>query len=212
MRQKASDVCKRLGKPSSSDAKVLSRLFPSSVSRPPKRPLKAFDPASECVALVQQKKKKAFKSKPSNVEVIMVCDKSTIPRGKARKMLDDQGKVQKIEFRREMSNREVTNCVLRNFDHVHNLIGFTLLETDRGGKLHPSQNEKPDGEYIIVDGRRKSGPIYIYPILVSLACMLKLGDTEKTYTLADKASIVNIIGYWCQYKSHESFLFRERMQ
>ena len=162
MQQKGSDVCKRLGKPSSTDAKILSRLFPSSMSRPSKRPLKAFDPAADCVASVQQKKKKAFKSKPSNVTVIIVNDKSTIPRGKARKMLDGQGKVQKIEFRREMSNREVTNSVLRNFS-INNLVGFTLLQS---GGLHPSQNQEPDGEYIIVDGRRKSGPIYIYPILV----------------------------------------------
>ena len=92
MSQHGSKVCKRLGKARSTDAKILSRLFPSSVSRPPKRPLKAFDPASECVALSQHKKKKAFKSKPSNIQVIMVYDKSIIPRGKPRKMLESQGK------------------------------------------------------------------------------------------------------------------------
>ena len=164
MGQHGSNVCKQLGKARS---KILSRLFPSSVSCPPKRPLKAFDPASECVALSQHKKKKAFKSKPSNVQVIMVYDKSTIPRGKPRKMLESQGKVQKIELRREMCSREVNNCVLRSFKHINDLIGFTLLEADQSGKLQPSQNQEPDGEYMIVDARRKSGPIYIYPILVS---------------------------------------------
>lgn len=131
--------------------------------------MKAFDPAAECVALGQQKKKRAFKSKPSNVQVIMVHDKSNIPRGKVRRMLEGKGRVQKIEFRREMSSREVTNCVLQNFKHVNGLIGFALLEADQSGRLYPSENKEPDGEYVIVDGRRKSGPIYIYPILVSLA-------------------------------------------
>ena len=56
-----------------------------------------------------------------------------------------------------MSNREATNSVLRNFS-INNLVGFTLLEADQSGGLHPSQNQEPDGEYIIVDGRRKSGP------------------------------------------------------
>ena len=121
MKHHGSNVCKRLGKARSTDAKILSRLFPSSVSCPPKRPLKAFNPASECVALSQHKKKKAFKSKPSNVQVIMVYDKSTIPRGKPRKMLESQGKVQKIELRREMSSREVNNCVLRSFKHINEL-------------------------------------------------------------------------------------------
>ena len=74
------------------------------MSCPPNQPLKGFDPAAKCVAL---EKKAAFKSKPSNIEVIMVCYKSTIPRGKARKMLGSEGKVQKIEFLREMSNCEV---------------------------------------------------------------------------------------------------------
>ena len=166
MRQKGSDVCKRVGKPSSTDAKILSRLFPSSVSRPAKRPLKAFDPSSECVALSQHKKRKAFKSKPSNIQVIMVCNQSVIPRGKLRKHLEKEGKVQKIEFRRELSSREVVNSVLRSFKHVNDLIGFNLLEADQGGRLHPSQNREPDGEYLIVDARRKSGPIYIYPTLV----------------------------------------------
>ena len=112
MQKKGSDVCKRLGKPSSTDTKILSHLFPSSMSRPSKRPLKAFDPAADCVASVQQKKKKAFKSKPSNVAVIMVNDKSTIPRGKARKMLDGQGKVQKFnsEERCRIEKRLILFC------------------------------------------------------------------------------------------------------
>lgn len=187
MKRKWIDVCKRVGKPSSTDAKILSRLFPSSVSRPPKRTLKAFDLAAECVALMQQKKKKAFNSKPSNVQVIMVQDKSIIPRGKVKRSLEDQRKVQKIEFRREMSIREVTNCVVRHLKHVNDLFRFNLLEADQSGRLHPSENQEPDGEYIIVNGRRKSGPIYIYPVLV---CFLFKDTALLVYNL-------------CQWKSCE---------
>lgn len=133
-----------------------------------KRPLtKAFDPASECVALPQQKKKKAFRSKPSKVQIVMVFDPSNgVPKGKSRKMLEDQERIQKVELRREMSFHEVQNCVLRGFSHLQNLVGFTLLEAGQVGKLHPSKNQEPDGEYMIVDARRKSGPIYLHPTLV----------------------------------------------
>ena len=168
MRQKSNALCKATAKPSSTDARVLSQLFPSSSSRPMKRSSqKAFDPSAECVAYQQQKKKKAFKSKPSNVIVILVSDPSVVPRGKSRKKLEHDERVKKIEFRREMLSFEVKNLVLRGFKHIENLVGFTLLEADQGGKLHPSGNQAPNGEYIIVDARRKNGPIYIHPTLVS---------------------------------------------
>ena len=134
-----------------------------------KRPLtKAFDPSTECVALPQQKRKKAFKTKPSNIQLVMVLDPSSgVPKGKSRKILEKQERVRKVEFRREMSFYEVQNCIFQGFSHLQNLVGFTFLEADQGGKLHPSKNQEPDGEYMIVDARRRCGPIYLHPNLVS---------------------------------------------
>jgi hypothetical protein len=57
-----------VSKPSGSDTKVLSQLFPSVKKRSFS---KVFDPAKECVAMPQQKKK-AFRAKPSNVQVLML--------------------------------------------------------------------------------------------------------------------------------------------
>jgi len=72
---KSQDICKRVGKPSEADARVLSKLFPSSSACERKRPLStAFDPTKECVALPQQKKKKAARVKPSNVQVVIMHD------------------------------------------------------------------------------------------------------------------------------------------
>lgn len=52
---------------------------------------------------------------------------------------------------------------------METIVGFTLLEADQGEKLHPSKNQEPNGEYMIVDARRRCGPIYLRPTLVSLS-------------------------------------------
>lgn len=141
-----------------SDTRILSQLFPSSFC-PVKRPLtKAFDPASECVALPQQKKKKAFRSKPNLLWCLihlMVFERQISKN--VRRSRENTERCPFMKYR--------INC-LQGFSHLQNLVGFTLLEAGQGGKLHPSKNQEPDGEYMIVDARRKSGPIYLHPTLV----------------------------------------------
>ena len=101
--------------------------------------------------------KKAF---TSNVQVVMVSDPSVLPRGKPRKMLEHD---ERYSFggRCRVVKLKIQCC------DASSIVGFTLLEADQGGKLHPSENQAPNGVYVIVDARRKNGPIYIHPILVS---------------------------------------------
>ena len=157
------DVCKKVVKPSGTDTKVLRQLFPSSSSYVKKRPFsKVFNPASECVAMPQQKKKKAFRMKPSKVQLIMVNNPDQgIPRGKSRRELVAEERIKKIDFRRNMSSLEVKNIIVQGFKHLPAFTGFTLLEADQQGKLHSSGNQQPDGEYIIESARRRSGPVYL---------------------------------------------------
>jgi hypothetical protein len=139
-------VCKKVSKPSGSDTKVLSQLFPSVKKRSFS---KVFDPAKECVAMPQQKKK-AFRAKPSNVQVLMLDNPDDgIPRGKYRKEMAANERIKKLEFRRSMSSLDVKSIVLQNLKHLPAIVGFTLLEADHHGKLYRSKNQNPDGQYII---------------------------------------------------------------
>lgn len=100
--------------------------------------------------------------KPSQVQVLMLEDPDRgIPRGKFRKEITANERIKKLEFRRNMSSSEVKNVVLRGFQHLPSLVGFTLLEADHHGRLHVSENQNPDGQYIIESARRRHGPVYL---------------------------------------------------
>ena len=71
----------KLRKPSPDTARTLSTLFGSSSQH--KRPQKdVFDPTDTCLAEPARKKKKAFRSKPSNITVVVLLQfVSYVPRG-----------------------------------------------------------------------------------------------------------------------------------
>ena len=69
-------MCKKVVKPSGTDTKVLRQSSSSCV--------KKLNPASECVAMPQQKENKAFRIKRSKVQLIMDSNPDQgIPRGKS---------------------------------------------------------------------------------------------------------------------------------
>ena len=83
-----SKICNRVGKPSNAHTEALRDLFPSSSSSKRIQLSNAFDPTQPCVALENQKKKKASRCKPSKVTVIVVEDlRKGLPKGKYRKEL-----------------------------------------------------------------------------------------------------------------------------
>ena len=96
---------------------MLAQCFRSTQSVSKKRPLQspAFDPTAACVALPAKRKKKAFggsRVKPSNVTVVMLpkfC--YSIPRGKKRKALQEQGRVQVVQFSRSTTPEEVQAAI-----------------------------------------------------------------------------------------------------
>ena len=108
---KAVQFTSRLGKPTDVEARALSSLFPS-CSQPGKRKTAAptFDPSAECVALSAQKKKKAALGlgRPVKVKVVLLERSSVcVPRAKARKSLDERGRIQALQFRRNNTPQQV---------------------------------------------------------------------------------------------------------
>ena len=159
-------ICQRVGKPTQEHAGILRGLFPSSSA--PKRPrLSAFDPTRPCVALPQKQKKKAARSKPSKVSVILVqdCTKG-VPKGNYRKQLQKLGRIAKLEFVRTMSAREVQSAIYRGFHHL-SPSGVTFLKCGNGN-LVPDTCQVKDGASLIETSQARKGIIYATDSTVEL--------------------------------------------
>jgi len=98
-----------LQKPDPIHAKELSRLFPSTSATPQQPVGVAFDPQASCVALPQQKKKRvATKIHPKVIKVVLLSEGTfSVPRGRKRKLLMNQGRIQSIHITRIMSALQV---------------------------------------------------------------------------------------------------------
>lgn len=155
-------ILERVKKPLAAEATVLARCFPSTQSASNKRPLQspAFDPTAACVALPAKRKKKAFggsRVKPSNVTVVMLpkfC--YSIPRGKKRKALQEQGRVQVVQFSRNMTPEEVQAAIRSGFEHLE-LHVFTYLQCSPQGALSVSLIQELDGE----SAASRKGSLYV---------------------------------------------------
>ena len=141
----------------------MRELFPSSSA--PKRPKLsgAFDPTRTCVALHQKQKKKAVRSKPSKVTVIVVQDASKgVPRGKNRKKLQEAGHIAKLEFMRDMSTLQVKNTIISGFQHL-SLASFIYLtcDSENSHMLRADIKQEKDGELIVNAAQARKSTMYI---------------------------------------------------
>ena len=110
----------KIGKPSGSAAKSLSKLFPS---------FSKFDPRTEAASTSSHKKKHKFVPKYSSVEVVMLKNFQTyIPKGECRQELLEAGRVKKVQLSRYMTANEVKSKILEEFDCGD----FSLLECFKG--------------------------------------------------------------------------------
>ena len=145
-------------KPLAAEATVLARCFPSTSSqsvskkRPLQSPEPAFDPTAACVAQRAKRMKKAFggskaRVKPSNVTVVMLpkfC--YSVPRGKKRKALQEQGRIQVVQVNRSMTPEEVQAAIRSGFQHLELPVKFTYLQCSPQGALSVSLSQEVDGE------------------------------------------------------------------
>ncbi len=96
-----------------------------------------FDPSAECVASEQQKKKKACNDgKPRTIPVVLLQEKQAfVPKGHARTKLNKAGRVVKVDFRRNMSSREVRNAIVQQLPNFDNIVAAQFLRCGQDNRL-----------------------------------------------------------------------------
>jgi hypothetical protein len=100
--EKGSYTSKNIKQPNKVNARKLSELFPSTTGA--QKRSSAFDLTKECVAVLQQKKKKkAIRLRWCKVMVMLVNASSGVPKGKVRRELKEKELEQTTELKRNMS-------------------------------------------------------------------------------------------------------------
>ena len=111
-----SAICKKLSAPTNSERRELANLFPS--SRATSSFKRVFDPTAECVALPQQKKKRAagLATRPTSREVVLMKGfRNVVPLKKFRSQLKNERRIQSLQFKRTMSPEEVKDVIIHGF-------------------------------------------------------------------------------------------------
>lgn len=147
-------MCSKLKKPSTADAQALKSLFPSSAAL--KRPSTSFDP-SDATITQQKKKRRAIRFKSSKVTVLAVDSTKGVPKGKYRKELNKNGRVQIIEIKRNYSALEIRNEIIRAF----NFTDYKLLSCTLDGKFTYATSHLPTGDELIEGITKRKFPLYI---------------------------------------------------
>ena len=150
----------RVKKPSEAEASALSKCFPSGSGGDKK----AFDPNAECVVKGKQAKKKKSiptKSKPSNVDVVLLQKyQEDVPKGAARNKLKKCGRIQQIKLTRAMTATDVEKIIKRAFKHL-GLKKFMSLGVDTTGHYLSRSTGELDGQQAI----SRRGALYLCEVL-----------------------------------------------
>ena len=129
----AISVCSGLVKPKEEHAKYLSTLFPgmfvqnekvqsnsayfllgSSSSSQPSTSTATFNPTKNYSG-----RKKGSRMRPFKLWVVVGKELfSSVPKGSARRALNKNGRVKRVEFRRSLSERQVQNRIMEAFPHL----------------------------------------------------------------------------------------------
>ncbi|XP_065892953.1 uncharacterized protein [Dysidea avara] len=155
---KAKGVCKKLGKPSAANAKVLAGLFPAYSTSGVKR---KFNPNVECVAAEQQRKKKAAvkgKGRGKTVQAVLIEDPSTIPKRAKKELLQKDGKAKWIEFHRHFSADDVSRLLAETFSDMGKA-RFIFLQPHKNNQLTTIKEQNLDGNAIFQ--LAKNGTLYL---------------------------------------------------
>ena len=123
---RGSALCKTLSTPSNFERRELSSLFPS--SRPTCSYKRPFDPSAECVALPQQKKKKAAGIGLRAISREVVVFRNVVPIKKFRSELNNERRIQNLKFKRSMTPSQVKSVIIDGFRHIHGFSRFQYLE------------------------------------------------------------------------------------
>lgn len=155
---RAKDMCKKLGKPSQANARVLASLFPACASSAKKR---KFDPTDECVVAEQHRRKKSASAKGRSKQVTVVLMKdipSSIPKGAAREQLKKKGQVKDIAFQRHLDEDEVKELLSENFEALKDA-EVQYLQSHKNNSLSIAKVQNLDGIGVI--SLAGSGSLYL---------------------------------------------------
>ena len=163
-------------RPSESHRSALAKLFPASTSGKPNTGSSSLDPTSDLVTRHQKAKKKSTRIKPFRRSVVVLDAYShTIPSAGTRKQLSDNGRMKKLEFRRNMTHSEVKNVIVRNFPCL-------AMNTGKFLKCAPGNTL----EEFELEGRYPNGEL-----------LLTVASKESVYMV--EVSVVLIIKPWCEF-------------
>lgn len=155
---RAKGLCKKLGKPSEANAKVLATLFPVCASSRNKR---KFDPTEESVVVEQHRRKKSAtpKGRSKLITVVLLKDiLSSIPKGATREQLKKKGQVKDVAFQRHFSEDEVMEVLAENFEALSDS-EVEFLQSHKNNSLSRAQVQNLDGIGIIM--LAGSGSLYL---------------------------------------------------
>ncbi len=151
--QRALNICKRVGKPSQADRKVLNTLYPACSSARPTFPQKRkFDPTEESIAEAKRAKKKAAipgGGKPRKVTIVLLESPiAVVPKGGARKLLKAQGRIIQTKIRRSMSPLEIRRVISNGFPTFHGASAATFMESGRDNSLSVISDQALSGDAV----------------------------------------------------------------
>lgn len=150
--QKAIDICRRVGKPNEADRKLLNKLYPACSSKshssfPRKR---KFDPVDESIAEMNKAKKKAAIPKRGKLRTItaVLLDRSTstVPKGTVRKRLAADGRIKKIQIRRNMSPSVIRRVIVHAFSGITGASKAKFMKSGRDNTLSVVRDQVLNGD------------------------------------------------------------------
>lgn len=150
------DLCQSLKKPSEATTRSLAKLFPGSLKR-------KFDPIKDCVNSESRRKKRAAisrcRGRPKQIPVVLLKSvlPSGIPKGTARDILRDEGRIKYVGFYRFFSWKEVKKAVNDAFPNF--CIEFDFLQAIKGHTLSVAVKQELDGSGVIE--LAKHGSLYL---------------------------------------------------
>jgi hypothetical protein len=102
--------------------------------------------------------------KPSSLTLFLLSPQktATIPRGKHRKELVEDGRVIKVEFCRTMGARVVKNKIVKAFSAQKDFQGaYSLLSQSQHGQLTMADNQFPSGQEFVGEALKHRGNVYL---------------------------------------------------
>ena len=145
---RATDILKKVTKPTEAEAQALAKYFPSNSSRP------RFDPKAECLKSTKKGSRKK-NERPCAVTVVMMKKfTSCIPKGKVRKQMVQEGKIHTLRINRSASAS--AKYVTDKIENAFKVSNFTILECGAALELR-SCDQVLDGEVAV----ERRGSLYL---------------------------------------------------